>query len=298
MNERRYVHYLRELFALVLLLFKLFIPASKSKILSIYFHNPSPKLFERIINYLIDNNYTIISLKQFNDIIDNKQLNEKIAVITIDDGWQNNLQLLEIVRKYKVFITIFVTTSAIEQGNFWWEYVGIGKNQNKASIKREIIRIKKLNAKAFYFEISNLKSDITIDRSVLTREELIKLSKNPFVTIGSHTVSHISLSNKSFEVKKNELLDSKNTLEMWTGQRIIYFSYPFGDYTEELNKLAKECGYKLCFTCETSNLYSNRIDRYSIPRRCVNDNAGFFEALSKIHGIWYKIKELPWVHTN
>lgn len=289
--NRRYIHYLRELFGLVLLLFKLFIPARKFKILSIYFHDPSPKLFESIIKYLNANGYRFISLKQFNDIIDKKKLNEKIAVITIDDGWQNNIKLLDVVRKYKVYITIFVTTSAIVDGNFWWEYVGIGKNHNKATIKREIIHLKNLNADAYYTEISNLKSGLIIDRSVLTQEELIQLSKDPLVTIGSHTVSHISLPNKSFEVQKNELLDSKNTLEMWTGQEIFYFSYPSGDYTEELKKLTKECGYKLCFTTETSNLDLNRADRYSIPRRCVNDNAGFFEALSKIYGIWYKIKK-------
>lgn len=289
--NRRYLHYLRELFGLALLLFKLFIPADKFKILSIYFHDPGPKLFKRIIKYLIANNYLIISLEQFNDIIDNKQLNGKIAIITIDDGWQNNLQLLEIVRKYKVFITIFITTSAIEQGNFWFEYVGGKTKQNKSSIKREINRIKKLNAKTYYTEISNLKSGVIIGRSVLTKEELIQLSKDPFVTIGSHTVSHISLPDKSFEVQKNELLDSKNTLEMWTGQKIIYFSYPFGDYTEGLKKLAKECGNRLCFTSEISDLDLKRIDRYSIPRRCVDDNAGFFEALSKIYGIWYKIKK-------
>jgi peptidoglycan/xylan/chitin deacetylase (PgdA/CDA1 family) len=289
--NRRNIKYLIELFGLVLLMFKLFIPARKIKILSIYFHNPSPKLFESIIKHLVVKGYRFISLEQFNVIIDTKQLNEKVAVITIDDGWQNNIELLEIIRKYKVYITIFVTTSAIENGNFWFEFVGIGKDKNGSYRKQEVIRIKKLNAQEYYAEISNLKSQVEIGRSALTREELLQMSKEKYVTIGSHTVSHISLPNKQIDVQKDELIDSKDILEEWTGKTVEYFSYPGGDYSEEQKELAKECGYKLCLTTETSYIDLNRIDKYSVPRRCVNDDAGFFEAVSKIYGIWYKIKK-------
>jgi peptidoglycan/xylan/chitin deacetylase (PgdA/CDA1 family) len=292
MNRRYiYIHYLLELFGLVLLLFKLFIPDRKLKILSIHFHDPSPRLFERIINYLDANNYRIISLKQFNDIIDKKQLNEKIAVITIDDGWQNNIKLLDVVKKYNVYITIFVTTSAIEQGNFWFEYVRKSKYQNAASLKKEKVRIKKLDENSFNLEILKLKSSIRLIRSALTKKELIQLSKEPLVTIGSHTVRHLSLPYSSYNAQKKELINSKIILERWTNQKINYFSYPSGDYSDQLKILAKECGYELCFSTETSHIELNKIDKFSIPRRCVNDNAGFYEALSKIYGIWYKIKK-------
>ena len=288
--NRRNLKYLFELFGFLTLLFKLFIPARKLKILSIYFHNPSPELFESIVKYLIVKGYGFISLDQFNVIIDKGKLNEKVAIITIDDGWQKNKELLEIIRKYKVYIAIFVTTSAIEEGNFWFEFVGLGNN-NSINRKQEVIRIKKLYAEAYYSEISNLKSGTEIGRSALTREELILTSSEMCVTIGSHTVSHISLPNKQIEIQKRELIESKKKLEQWTGKKVEYFSYPSGDYSEEQKKLAKECGYKLCFTTETSYLELNRIDKYAIPRRCVNDDAGFYEAISKIYGIWYKIKK-------
>lgn len=290
--NRRYIHYLRELFGLVLLLFKLFIPARKAKILSIYFHDPSPSLFERIINYLNANNYRIISLKQFNDIIDKKQLNEKIAVITIDDGWQNNIKLLDVVRKHNIPITIFVTTSAVEQGNFWFEYVGKNKKQNSLSIKKEMLRLFKLDENEFNSEIIKLKSSLRLlIRSALTEKEVIELSKEPFVTIGSHTVSHPSLPNNSLNAQINELINSKSYLEKITNQEINYFSYPFGHCSDQLKSLAKECGYMLCFTTGTNHIDLNHIDKLSIPRRCVNDNAGYYEALSKIFGIWYKVKK-------
>ncbi len=287
---KRNVNYLKETIGLILLLFKLIIPLRKFKILSIYFHNPPPILFEKIIIYLINNKYTIISLKQLSDIIYNKRMNGKIAVITIDDGWQNNLGLLDLIRKYKVPVAIFVTTSAIEEGNFWFEYVGRIKNQKKASIKRDKVRIKKLDYENLRTEICKLKASLNLYRTVLTKDELIQLSKEPFITIGSHTVNHLSLPYSRKDVQQMELLNSKLILETWTGQKIIYFSYPMGDYTDDLKVLTKECGYKLCFSTETDHIELSKLDGFLIPRRCVNDDAGYFEALSKIFGIWYKIK--------
>jgi peptidoglycan/xylan/chitin deacetylase (PgdA/CDA1 family) len=289
--NRRFNYYLRELFGLILLSFKVFIPFNQVKILSIYFHDPSPRLFEIIIKYLVSKGYKFISLDQFDALIDKKDLKEKIAVITLDDGWQNNINLLGIIRKYKVHVALFITTSAIEDGNFWFEYVRFGEIPNKSLLTREVIRIKKLNSDEYYTEIEALKARIKTTRSALTKEQLVQMSKEEFVTIASHTVSHISLPDKLIETQLRELVDSKEILENWTGKQIHYLSYPSGDFTDEQKEIAIECGYKLAFTTKTSHIDLNNIDRYSIPRRCVNEDAGIFEALSKIYGIWYKIKK-------
>lgn len=289
--KRVFIHYLKELVGLTLLFFKLLIPLSQLKILSIYFHDPSPSLFEMIIKYLHAKGYSFISLDQFNSLIDKKNINEKIAVITIDDGWQNNINLLGVIRRYKVPVALFITTSAIEDGNFWFEYVRLGESTNKTLLKREIIRIKKMNSEDYYTKIAVLKSGKKIKRSALTKEQLIQISKEEFVTIGSHTTSHISLPDKPREVQIQELTDSKEILQNWTGKQIQYISYPSGDFKQEQQELAMECGYKLAFTTQTTSIDLNTIDRHAIPRRCINTEAGFFEALSKIYGIWYKIKK-------
>ncbi len=291
MYKKKKLYLFRELFAIVLLFFKLFIPRQKLKILSIYFHNPPPQLLEKIIIYLNSKNYHIISLSELDEIIDQKQTNERVAFITLDDGWKNNIRLVEVVRKFKIPITIFVTTSAIEQGNFWFEYVGMNKTQNSKSIKKEKIGLFKLNESEFKSEIAKLQSGLNLVRSTLTENEVNELSKEPFITIGSHTVSHRALQYCKPIEQKNELMNSKIHLEKITNQNICYFSYPFGYYSEELKLLAKDCGYMLCFSTDTHHIELNNIDKLSIPRRCVNDDAGYYEALSKIFGIWYKIRK-------
>lgn len=285
----RIIHILKESFGLVLLFVKLFIPDRKLQVLSIYFHNPSAKLFETIILHLCNQGYRIVALEEFDNLIQTRKLKEKIAIITLDDGWRNNLELLDIIKKYKVYITIFVTTSAVEQGNFWFEYVIKGKHQTNASVKREKIRLKKLNEINFDKEITFLKSRVTLQRSALTQDEVVQLSREPLVTIGSHSVRHTSLPYISIEAQRDELSESKKILEKWTGHNINYFAYPSGDYSDKLRVITQECGYNLCFTIDTSFINLEKVDKLLIPRMCVNDDAGLFEALSKMYGLWYKL---------
>jgi poly-beta-1,6-N-acetyl-D-glucosamine N-deacetylase len=288
---RKYLHFSFEILGFVLLFFRIFIPARKQKILSVYFHNPPVGLFEKLIKYLIKKRYRFVSLDEFDEIINSKNTNEKIVICTIDDGWQNNLNLLNVIRKYQIPVTIFITTSAIETGNFWFDYIMERQDLSESQKKREVIRIKKLAADDYYNEILKLIESKEITRTVLTREELIGLSMEKHITIGSHTVSHICLPDKPPEIQERELLDSKKMLETWTGKVISYFSYPGGDYTEIQKKMAEQYGYKMCFTTETSHIEINNIDKYTIPRRCINDDAGFLEALAKLYGVWYWLKK-------
>ncbi|MDD2305492.1 MAG: polysaccharide deacetylase family protein [Prolixibacteraceae bacterium] len=287
--NKTYKHYIKNFLGLILLLVKIFIPYRKRQILSIYFHNPSPIVFERVIRYLTKKGYKFTPLNQFEEVIRTKKLDQKIAVITIDDGFRNNLNLLDIIKKYNVYTTIFVTTSAIEEGNFWFEFVG-DKGQSKETITREKIRLKKLDENSFAIEINNLKAKTHLFRTALTEQELIELTTNPLIAIESHTVTHPSMPYISENAQRKELLNSKIILEKLTNKEVNYFAYPMGDYTERLKILAKESGYRLCFSCETIPIELNKLDVFSIPRRCVNDDAGYYEALSKVYGIWDYVK--------
>lgn len=283
--KKKLIFCLRELFGIILLLQKNFISSKHTQILSIYFHNPSPYLFERIIKHLINRRYKIIPLKQFCEILDNRKLNEKVAIITMDDGWQNNLKLLEIIRKYKVYTTIFITTKSVEEGNFWWEYA-YRRNIDHTQNKNELNKIKQLNEKEFKEKVEELKSSLILERSALTKEQVIRISEEEFVEIGSHTVSHPILTNISSREQTREMLDSKVILESWINKKISYFSYPNGNYSDQLTLLAKECGYELCFTTDAAFIDLNNVSKLSIPRRCINDNGGYFEALAKIYALW------------
>ncbi len=279
--------FFKEAVSLAFLAGKKILDDNNDKILSVYFHNPSPEIFESAIRYIAGKSYSFLSLSRFEEIVNNAAMPDSpFAVITIDDGFRDNLGLLEVINRYGVPVTIFVTSSAIEEGNFWFEYIIGSRDKPEAVLYDEIVRIKRMSAEDYYSRISELKRSSRLERSALTIEELVRISREEYITIGSHSVSHISLPGKSVEVQRNELTESKKFLEAWTRKEVDYFSYPSGDYGEEQKKIVSECGYRLAFSTETKHIDIEKVDRFAIPRRCVNDDAGYFETLAKINGAW------------
>ena len=82
-------------------------------------------------------------------------------------------------------------------------------------------------------------------------DTLKELSKNPLVTIGSHTVSHpddITTLSPFDQVK--ELSNSKLELEKQLGKKMDYLAYPDGKHDPVVQNNASQCGYKMAFTME------------------------------------------------
>ena len=113
---------IRETLAFTVL--KLF-PLSSTKqtnIVSVFFHDPPKELFEHVIGCLHRRGYTFISTEELHNAITQKAILHEKALITLDDGWKGNQDLLPIIEKYNTPITIFTSTNPVREGNFWWEY--------------------------------------------------------------------------------------------------------------------------------------------------------------------------------
>lgn len=259
----------------------------KNGILSIFFHSPSKKLFDKILKWLLKNSYKVISLEDLNIIIKQKLETEKLAIITFDDGWNKNLDLLDSIEQHKVPVTIFIATEAIESGNYWFEYARL-KGQYKYSGIKRIDEFKNLPASQLNMKIKVIKSNYEIRRNCITLDELKKINENRLITIGSHTVTHPILKQCSIEMQKQELSQSKSILSEWLGIEIEYFAFPNGDFDENTIKIAKSCNYKLCFTTKPGRIKIGNVDPFRIPRNCINDDGGYFESVAKILGIWQK----------
>ena len=164
----------------------------EEKFLSLYFHDPTPKLFEEIIKWCTNKNYRFIDINECYNILANRiNIKEKVVFISFDDGWSSNLKLLPIIEKYNVPITIFVATEPIKSGNYWWEYADKSGERNKKA------NMKLLEHSQFTKEVLKLKQTIALQRSSVTEEELQTLIKHPLVSIQSHTVTHPILINCS-----------------------------------------------------------------------------------------------------
>lgn len=85
----------------------------------------------------------------------------------------------------------------------------------------------------------------------LTEREIAEFSKNKLITIGTHTVHHISLGAFPKKYQEKEIYESKKRLEQTTGHQIYYFSYPFGsknDYNADTIEILKKEGFRKACT--------------------------------------------------
>ena len=258
----------------------------QEKFLSLYFHDPTPELFEQIIKWCRNKGYRFININECYHILSNKiEVNEKLVYLSFDDGWNSNLKLLPIIEKYNVPITIFVATEPINSGNYWWEYADkSGDRSKKASMKL-------LEHNQFVNEVQKLKQTIALQRSSVTEEELQILIAHPLVSIQSHTVTHPILINCSQKTLDRELVDSKKFLEDRTGEQIIAFSYPNGDVGDREVVAVENAGYKIAFTTKSTAINTAEPgSMFLIPRKAINTLGGKYENLAKIIGFWQKIR--------
>lgn len=251
---------------------------------SIYFHDPSPELFETVIKWYIKHRYRFISLQELISFLERRKLpQERVAFISFDDGWRSNLALTPICEKYKVPITIFVAVEPLCSGNFWWEYV------SKKCGRKTMLAFKQKKESDFYKDLALVKEGMNIERSAMTKEDLKLIARHPLVTIESHTMNHPILTNISESTLKMELIESKRVLEEIVGYSIDVFSYPNGDVGQREVNALKEAGYRYAFTTESKALDIENSNPYLLPRMAMNTNGGPYDNFAKLTGIWYKL---------
>lgn len=253
------------------------------KIHSMYYHNPTPSALEKMIKRYLRKGYRFLSMDDFRGIfLEKRTVNEKLCLVTLDDGWKGNLNLLPVIEKYHVPITIFVTTEPVDSGNYWWEFI------TKERGRKEMIKFKELPYIKFYSELAEAKKILSLSRSSINQNDLEQLAKHPLVSIHSHTVNHPILTSIPNDVLDMELRESQEKLEEVTGNSVYAFSYPNGSFSDREMNAAKKY-YDLAFTTEQRHI-SLEDDPYKLPRVALT--GAYYKDLLKIWGVWPYIKRL------
>jgi hypothetical protein len=94
------------------------------------------------------------------------------------------------------------------------------------------------------FNLEALLSEVSSEAwEIMSAEQLIALSKSPFVEIGAHGHWHSNLGNIPHTAAIEDLKFSKETLESLLGKSINLLAYPDGSYTRDLIDAAEELGF-------------------------------------------------------
>ena len=254
----------------------------RMKVLSVYFHNPSPFTIEKFVKWAKKHHYKFIDRITLESWIEGQTNLEKRSIfMSFDDAWQGNLELLPILERYNIPATIFAPVKPLECGNYWWEYIA------KQYGYKELDYYKSIPSEELLRTVDKIKEEVILERTAMTKEELIQLGKHPLIDIQSHSYSHPILTNLNDTVLVAELKESRNALELMLQKDISSFSYPNGSLTEREVLMARKI-YKSAYTTE-ANYPHQGCDMMKIPRIAqAND---YWSNLAKIVGTWQWIKK-------
>lgn len=224
----------------------------KEQIIILYYHEilPSQK-----------NNFTrqIKILSKFGRVVDafsSGAIKGTAYAITFDDAFENIIEnAIPVLKSKNIPFSIFVSTDHLGSLPVWL--------QNSNSQARNC--------------------------RLISKEQLINLSQDQLVTIGSHGKSHKKLCNMTDLEAYKELSESKIGIEKLLKKQITMFSFPYGSFTRKQIEIACKVGYQRLFCVETEKIINN-YEQFVFGRVNVDPGDWTLEFILKIKGA-YRFKD-------
>ena len=124
----------------------------------------------------------------------------------------------------------------------------------------------------------------------MTWDQIKEISKEDFVEIGNHSHTHEYLADESNELIKEDIAKSISIFEKNLGKNSDFFSYPFGEYSNNFKNIIKDFGFKYAFG-QHSGVMDETKDFFELPRYPINEKYGEikrFKSLTKTLPFKYK----------
>ncbi|RYX95806.1 MAG: polysaccharide deacetylase family protein [Comamonadaceae bacterium] len=153
----------------------------------------------------------------------------KVVGITFDDGYLNNLtNALPALQKQGFSSTCYAVSSLLGKTNIWDEPIGIAQVP--------------------------LMDAAEIRRWIAGGQE-----------IGSHTASHVNLTDIADEVARDEIVQGGAVLEEVTGAPVKHFCYPYGRYEPRHVDMARDARFETVTTTRRGRCHAG-MNMLELPR--------------------------------
>ena len=284
---KKIISILKKDFSLILMLHKVDIVDKKK-----YPFNHSlitnPKFLEEFIINAKKNGYQFISLDELVIRLQKKISLKRTIILTLDDGYKDNItNAAYIFNKNKVPFCIYLNNSFLnKEGMLWWfaledalrndvakPHADMVFHKHRGALLKNPYLIKQYMEGIFHKKI-NWKSYISEHCASL--KSLIAISKNPLVTIGSHSWSHFCLASLAKNDLEVEIHSSKLDLEKKFKIKIRHFCYPFGGSKEcgkrEFNYISSQTNFVTATTTTPGVIFPHSTNLASLRRVALSDN--------------------------
>ncbi|MCP4709738.1 MAG: polysaccharide deacetylase family protein [Planctomycetes bacterium] len=243
------------------------------------YHDPAPEVFEAHLTYLISR-FNIISLEQLVVAIEENNwanIPPKSLVITFDDGHQGNFALLEVIKKYRIPITIYACAGIVDTGHHYWflDFAAEAEQLKQLSNQARLERLATINGYQPEKKFT--------DRQALSKAEMKEMQRQE-VDFQGHTWSHPILTTCTDAESWSEIAETKAVLEELLQKPVTHFAYPNGDYTERETKYLQQAGYRSGRTIDVG-WNGPRTNLYDLKAMVISDEATLNEMVAQLCGI-------------
>jgi peptidoglycan/xylan/chitin deacetylase (PgdA/CDA1 family) len=147
---------------------------------------------------------------------------KRYSVITFDDGFEDVIEnaVPELVSR-GIHAIIFVTVDGLGKTAYWWPATSPERS-----------------------------------RKIATSEQLQHVPRE-WISCGAHTMTHPRLSSVDESQAIHEIYESRRQLESILGYKISSFSFPFGDFDENVVNRCREAGYERVFTTQHKKAFDD-----------------------------------------
>ena len=265
--------------------------------------------FKWQVEYMKEN-YSILSLKDLLHRLKNQEeLPNNTAVITFDDGYENNYSVAyPILKQFGMPATIFLTTDFIGTDNLTWpdqlfmlfqglsvesldlrsvgfDVYDLRSASKHNSLERLSEQLKECPPKKRLETMALIKKELNRsgavefkrpDFALLSWEKIAIMSKEGLIDWGAHTCTHEILSNLEEDDLRNEIVNScKKVFEL---NEQMFFAYPNGreqDFDQRAIRVLKginaACGLSTIAGLNTTKEDIFRLKRVSIGNDLTED---------------------------
>lgn len=276
------------------------------------------KDFERLLQY-IDKHYQVVTIETLSIVKGNKPA----LILSFDDGFSDFFEnALPLLKKYGMPCNLNVVTNCLDNNFQIW-------TQRQNNLLQEIFIRKHnfvLNLGSKQINIDNFHSQNIVEKNLelfrflFSKDEIFveqffneAESKMPFkipitpmmswnnlkdalgkydIELGSHSVSHITLSNiRDKEKLKAEINDSKILIEKHTGRKVNVFAFPNGNYNEEVLRQCRLAGYKHVLTVDEQLIKKENVNEFKLPRLLI-PYQNYHENLLKVENFQNAVRKI------
>lgn len=205
--------------------------------------------FREFIHFFLEHDYTFTG--PFSGNTAPLDPERKYGMITFDDGYYNNINLLPVLEEFNIPALFFVPTDYLYNGKIFWSdalyYFRKKAGQTDDAVLKEVMYLKGLRLSEIESYIITQFGKTALDtrhdaNRFMTEQEFVAFAQHPLVYIGNHTHTHEVLTNLSEEEVRNEFVTSQQVLQQLLGTAPDWVSYPNGSFNERIIAIAAEAG--------------------------------------------------------